>query len=709
MHSHSGVRLLHRLANAYGVQTAYYDVTHHRQPASVEGLLAVLQSLGAPVAKLEDVPSAWREYRQTIWKRPAEPVLVAWDGKPPVIKLRLPSSAANSRITGHLTLETGEHRRWHWDGGGLTVLGQTEIEGQDYIAAQLYLPGPLPWGYHRLVLDVAKKSEEALVVAAPLRAYNPPPAEAKQIWGGFLPLYALHSGKSWGSGDFSDLKVLIDWVAGMGGRVVSTLPFLATFLDSNSNPSPYSPASRLLWNEFYIDVMEIPELARCQSAQALLKESSFQKEIKAARNSGLVDYSRQLAVKRRVLKELCRCCFTDSSSIGRLQHFVKAHPIAEDYARFRATCEKRHTPWWSWPQRLREGSLKEEDYDEEIKRYHLYAQWVAHRQIESLSEGAREKGVWLYLDLPLGVHPDGYDVWRERTSFVPEVSAGAPPDIVFTRGQTWQFPPLHPENIRKEGYRYVIAYLRHNLRHAGILRIDHVMGFHRLYWIPKGLDASQGVYVRYPAEELYAVLALESQRSGTIIVGEDLGTVPPQVRPAMAQHGLNRMYVAQYELSGEPPSVFRHIPRNSVTSLNTHDMPPFAAFWQGLDIEERLGLGLLTETSAKMEQMSRQETRDAVLSLLHGKGWLSKPTADTGEVIEACLALLSASPARVVLVSLEDLWLETKAQNIPSTQKEHPNWRRKARYGLETFCQMPPVLDTLKQVNHLRRQERHRR
>src|SRR3990172_6909058 len=231
---------------------------------------------------------------------------------------------------------------------------------------------------------------------------------------------------------------------------------------------------------------------------------------------------------------------------------VAGHPEVEDYARFRATGERQRAPWPSWSRPLCDGVLTEGDYDERARRYHLYVQWVAREQIRVLSEHSRRAGVNLYLDLPLGVHPHSYDVWREREAFVLGVSGGAPPDVVFTQGQDWGFPPLHPEAIREQGYRYVIAYLRHQLQHTTLLRIDHVMGLHRLFWIPKGLEARDGVCVRYPAEELYAIFCLESHRHRASIVGENLGTVPAYVNSAMARHNLHRMYVLQYELDPGP-------------------------------------------------------------------------------------------------------------------------------------------------------------
>jgi 4-alpha-glucanotransferase len=311
--------------------------------------------------------------------------------------------------------------------------------------------------------------------------------------------------------------------------------------------------------------------------------------------------------------------------------------------------------------------------------------------------------VKLYFDLPVGVHPDGYDVWRHQDIFARDVSAGAPPDPVFTSGQDWGFPPLHPEKVRAQGYRYVRDFLGHHLRYAAMLRIDHVMGLHRLYWVPRGLEATQGVYVRYRPEEIYAVLAVESHRYRSVIVGEDLGIVPGYIRPTMARHGLHRLYILYYELADSAARTPRRVPRNCVASLNTHDMPPFAAFWEGTDIRENVGLGLLKEKEVGVETESRRVTKTTLINFLQSNGFLKKKGCGTRAALHACLAFLSASRAHTVLINVEDLWLENHAQNMPGTGDRFPSWRRKARYALEEFCRMKEVGDILRAVVKLRK------
>ncbi|MFC1909258.1 4-alpha-glucanotransferase [Chloroflexota bacterium] len=700
----SNIRLLHQLARYCGIQTAYYDVNRHRQQASTESLVAMLGVLGVPITTQQDAASAWRERHQSLWQQLLEPVTIAWDDEPPTVQVRLPLDIAEANLNCNIKLENGEKQSSDWHGADLPGSETAEVEGKRYIVKQLRLPARLPWGYYRLTLEIAGRYAETVIISAPLKAYTLSEEANNKMWGAFLPLYALHTDRSWGGGDFSDLGALASWVAGMGGSVVATLPLLATMLNDIYETSPYLPASRLLWNEFYLDIHEIQELSKCPSAQAFLASSSLQKEIADLRQLSLVDYRRQMDLKRRVLEELCQCIFAEPSQrLNDLQEYANQNDVVVDYARFRATCEKQQISWRSWPQRLRDGFLSESDYDESSHRYHLYVQWLAHQQMENLAKKIRGEGLQLYLDLPLGVHPDGYDVWREHEAFIPNTSAGAPPDAVFTKGQNWELPPLHPEKIREQGYRYIISCLRKHLQFANILRIDHVMGLHRLFCIPNGVEAGKGVYLRYRAEEIYAILALESHRHNAIIVGEDLGTVPPYVRLAMRKHKLQRMYVVQYELASDLRKGLHPVSANSVASLNTHDMPPFAAFWQGLDIKERKRIGLLNKAEVREEQSKLVKTRDALRTFLLQSGWLQESENNIAAILKAGLSFLACSKARIVLINLEDLWLEIQPQNVPSTREEYPNWQRKAKYSLEEFCQIPRVIDTLRTINELQK------
>ncbi len=322
-------------------------------------------------------------------------------------------------------------------------------------------------------------------------------------------------------------------------------------------------------------------------------------------------------------------------------------------------------------------------------------------------ERARGRGVRLFLDLPLGVHPSGYDTWREREIFVQGISVGAPPDSVFTSGQNWGFPPMHPEWLRRAAYRPVLAFLRHHMQHAGALRIDHVMGLHRLYWIPHERPSSEGVFVRYRSEELYAILSLESHRHGCVIVGENLGTVPAYVNAAMRRHGICGMHVAEYELASPRGRSPRNVPRETVASVNTHDMPPFAAYWRGEDISFRAAHGSTDPAVARRERRRREAQKRRLVAELRKGGWLRGPATER-RVLIALLTQLAASPAWALLVNLEDLWLEREPQNVPGTDSGGFNWRRKSRYDLEAIRGMADLRKTLRDLAQRREAARAR-
>jgi 4-alpha-glucanotransferase len=689
---------LARLARLYGIQTSYADLDGRGRgrAKSREALVAVLRCLGAPVSSVADCHDALRAARQESWRRGVEPVAVAWEGEEASLEVRLPDPLAGCRVTCHWQLEGGEERSRAYTFGHLPVLKQANVEGVTYVARKLKLPG-LPRGYHRLRLETGAGSFDSTVLSAPRVCYHP--RTRQRTWGVFLPLYALHSKDSWGAGDLGDLQELLAWTAKQGGGVVGTLPLLPAFLDRPFEPSPYSPISRLYWNEFYVDVTRVPELKNCREAQKILRSPAFQRKLGAWRSDPMVDYRGQMKWKRKVLEILCRRIFSAGSSRRRaLQRFVARHPALEDYARFRATCERKGTPWSQWRDRLRQGDLRAGDYDEKAKQYHVYAQWLAHEQLDHLSARAAKLKARLYLDLPLGVHSAGFDVWRNQDLFALEVSGGAPPDALCARGQDWGFAPLHARRMRQDGHQYFRAILAHHLKHAGFLRIDHVMGLHRLYWIPKGFPADQGVYVQYPAAELYAVLSLESHRHQAVVVGENLGTVPPAVNTAMKRHNVRKMYVVQYGVRRNRRQPLPPVPVGAVASLNTHDMPPFKAFLDGLDIEDRRGLGLLTRSSAKASVVVRKAVARYLEEFLRRKGLLKSDGAEAAAILKACVEYLSRSPADLLLLNLEDLWSETSSQNVPSTTTEHANWKRKARFRMEDFKRLPQVLEVLARV-----------
>jgi 4-alpha-glucanotransferase len=696
------------LARSHGVQVNYVDMSGQTKLASSSSLLAVLRALGADLSDETQAAAALAERRLAIWRRRVEPVIVAWDGEAATVEVRVPSDLAPTGLACRLLSGSSGIREWAIPPAPDDEEDRVIIQGERFAALSVSLPEALPTGYHRLTITFDDhQTTESLVVAAPRRAYQGPGAGGKRHWGVFCPLYALHRARSWGAGDLSDLEALIDWTAGLGGGLVASLPMLASNFDGPSPIiSPYSPTSRLFWNEFYLDLERIPELAHCSAARDLLASGDYGREVDSLRSGGMVDYGRQMRLKRAVLEHLAEWIFEDGNETDRMAAFKayrKAHPEVDPFAAFQAAGERLGRDWRTWPASLSgPGGPSEQNVDRRAYRYHLYAQWLAHEQLHDLAEKTRERGLSWYLDFPIGVDFNSFDVWAHRHAFATGASVGCPPDPVFTRGQNWGFPPLHPDRQRESGYAYLIASIRNHLEHANALRIDHVMGLHRLFWIPEGAEAKDGAFVSTPAEEIYAILSVESHRRSAWLVGEDLGTVPPEVEKAMKRHNVRGMYVAQYELRPDEDRPLREAPESTVASINTHDMPPFAAFWGGLDLDDRHHLGLLDAERLDAEELVRSQQRRSLVKFLEAEGLLDSDADDTGSVLRAVLKWLAASPSSVLLINLEDLWLETEPQNTPNTYLERPNWRRKLRRSFEQFSRDPALIETLKQVDELR-------
>jgi 4-alpha-glucanotransferase len=656
-----GSSALERRARANGIQTSYVDNVGRKQFASPETLRLILDRLGVT----EDEPQLAM----------IDPVAVHWQKSRSQLSINLPAPEISRSIL-RLTLEDGSEECIPLR----EIAGVREGEKDSAEVASLRLDVPeLPAGYHAVAIETSSSRADCLLISAPRKLY----AEPRRQWGAFIPLYAAHSEESWGAGNFSDWQNLSRWIGSLGGNVVGTLPVMAAFLDQPvCEPSPYSPASRLFWNEFFVDIATVPEFQSSVAAQKITNSSAFKRKLASFQSSEFIEHREQWSVRREVLEAMARDFFAKPSDrYGVFRAFLSARPEVEEYAQFRAMCDATKRSWHNWPEAAKAGRLAASDISPELKSFYLFIQWLAQEQMDAVLETCRESAVKFYLDLPLGVNTDGFDAWRYRDFFAPQVSAGAPPDSFFTKGQDWGFAPLHPRRTRELKYKYVIDYLRFQMRHTGLLRIDHVMGLHRLWWVPRGHPASEGAYVSYPAHELYAILSVESHRHKTTLVGENLGTVPPEVNKSMDRHGLRRMYVLQYEQrrKGPLPGPEKQV----VASVNTHDMPSFAAHWNGLDIADRADLGLIPAKQLAAERRNRAALRQNLISFLRKKKLLNTARPSVNQVRDAVLRFLAKSDAETVLVTLEDLWNEERSQNVPGTATERPNWRRKSRRTLD--------------------------
>jgi 4-alpha-glucanotransferase len=638
---------LETLAELYDVELAYVDAWGEVREARPDVLRAVLAALGAPVTDPAGAARAERLRRHT---QVVEPVCAVPFPGTQAIEVGLPRSVHPRDCWLVLETEDGETRRTRLMAAIQRPIGSARLEGLPMDRYEVHLSPPvdlLPPGYHGLRVEGPGIEATATVVVAPR---CPVPARG---WGVFLPVHAIRTRTDWGVGSYAALGEMARWVSGLGGELVGTPPLYPSFYEGEPvEISPYLPVTRLGWNELYVDPTELPELEASAEARALLASSGLVEALAAARRNALVDYPASMALVRRVLDALARALFSAPSARRReLEAFARARPDLVAYARFRA----------GGPVEPATSGSDAAVPDDERARAHLYAQWVAEQQLAAASGN-------LFLDLPIGVHPSGFDPSFEPAAFASGVEGGAPPDRFFPEGQRWSFRPLHPRGAREQRYRHMVAVLRQAMRHASVLRLDHVMGLYRLFWVPSGADATDGVYVRYRDDELRAVVALEAYRSGTAIVGEDLGTVPVEVRLGMLEDRMLRTWVLQFEASPDAP--LPDPPELSLASIGTHDLPRFVTFWE---------------------------------APVHAS-WRQALGGDARRGLRATLDHLAASPARLVLVDVEDLWLERVPHNRPGTGAEAANWRHRCARTLEEIVADEDVAEALGRVDALRRE-----
>jgi 4-alpha-glucanotransferase len=702
---------LARLAAELGVMTWFWDTQGHRHDASTDGLLAVLRSMGAPVEHPGDLGEL-RRFVAAGHAAPVEPVVVGHEGEPVELDVRAPAVGGPDRVVVHVAPEGADPLRVELPLDQLPEVGELEVDGRRHLVRRLRLDlgRSVGIGYHPFTVELGGGLHPSTLIVAPRRV--PAPGADERTWGVFAALYGCRPAPGSVLGpDVSDLGRLGSMVERLGGRVVATLPILASYLDRPYEPSPYAPVSQRYWNELYVDLASTPELAASERARALLDDPATRAAAEQLRAADLFDHRARYALVRPVLDELAATCLAGPAGArAEFDLWVAENPDARRYADFRAATDRTGTGWHGWglgPGRLPDGEPGP------AAGTHLWAQWTMARQMQAVAAGLEAHDVRLYLDLPVGTSGDGYDTWADHDLYAWGCGVGAPPDDFFGAGQNWGFPPVSPMAARAEGHRHLATALRHHLSAAGVLRLDHVMGLHRLYWVPDGMAASEGVYVRYPQDELFAVLAVEAHRRGARVVGEDLGTVPDEVRDALDRYGIGGMYVSQFQL---PDGWGRPLPLPSahqVASVGTHDTPTFGAWWRGTDITLRHELGIHGEDQAADDRGRREGDRAALVQALRDAGVL-EGEADERSVLSALLAALGGSDATSVLVSVDDLVGETDPQNVPGTGSDRPNWVRKMPCTLTELFDDPSTDDLLRRLQgsrlgaHVRATEEHR-
>jgi 4-alpha-glucanotransferase len=531
----------------------------------------------------------------------------------------------------------------------------------------------------------------------------------RRVFGLWTNLYTLRRAGGLGFGDLGALRQLIDLAACWGAQFVG-LPPLHALRNRGPEISPYAPLSRLYRNPLYLEVEAVPELAGCAEARRRLEAPDTRRRLAALREARQLDLAACAALQRELLEPLhadfARLHRDRDSARGRAfeDYRARAGPSLGEFARFLALEDHlaaRGFPrdWRRWPPEFRgPGGAALEAFAErerEAVSFHEYVQFELDRQLAALADAARRAGlaIGLYQDLALGSAASGFDVWAHGERFVEGATLGAPPDDYALHGQDWGLPPLHPLRIASAGAPGWREVLRAAFAHAGALRIDHVMGLVRQFWVPAGRPASEGAYVRFPARELLDVLAEESRRAGALAIGEDLGTVPRGLPSLLARRHVlsSRVLMFERDRAGRFRPASRYSPRALVTA-NTHDLPPLAAFWSGADLCLRHELGLLEGAALARARAERAADRRALERRLVRDGLLPRDcaTADVWQRCAAVNAFLCRTPSPLVGLSLDDLAGEEEPVNLPGVPTQvHPSWTRRMRLSLEEMARHP--------------------
>jgi len=660
---------LAELADRYGVSRDYWDWQGHHVTVPVTTVQAVLAALDIDATTPESVRDALADHEAAPWRRLVPTVTVARAGDP-------------VEVLAHVAHGTPLEVDLVTEGGAVVTASQVthdvtprDIDGVPTGEARFTLPADLPTGYHTVRGRSGGREQTGLVVVAPARL-ELPDALARQVWGLMTQLYSVRSRDSWGTGDFGDLATLARWGADLGAEFVLVNPLHAAEPVPPVEDSPYLPTSRRFLNPLYVRVTDLPELADLEPAERA-RVDALGAGVAPAPDDELLDRQPAYAARLEALELLHRVPRSPERQRA-LADFRERE--GEGLHRFAVWCAlAEHLAGEEWPEELQDPAspavtaLAEKLADR--VDFFSWLQWVADDQLAAAQATALDAGmaVGLVTDLAVGVHPSGAEVWTLGPVLARGLSVGAPPDAFNQVGQDWSQPPWRPDVLADLGFEPYRAVLRAALRHAGGLRIDHVMGLFRLWCIPHGASPGDGAYLRYDHEAMVSILLLEAERAGAFVVGEDLGVVEPFVRELLAERGVLGTSILWFESDDgrpRPPETWREL---CLATVTTHDLPPTAGYLRGEHVHLRESLGLLTRPLAEELDVAERE-REVVLAELRARGLLGDG-ADEQDTVDALHALLARAPSRLLGVQLADLVGDRRTQNQPGTHREYPNWR----------------------------------
>ena len=707
--------VIERMAHLRGIGDAYHDYRGELKHFSWETKKGLLQAMGCPVEEPAALARELSALEAQRWRKLLPPVAAA-RGARIGIDINVTAQEFGSMLTWSVRFEDGSRHSGTISTAACAEIWRGAVEGSWITRRRLELPIDLPAGYHELeakILDAA--ADRCLLVVSPPRCYEPAPLVAgRRLWGMAVQLYTLRSRDNWGIGDFNDLRLLIRWAASHGAGFIGLNPLHALAPADPGRCSPYSASSRHFLNVLYISVTSVPEFPQCAAACARFAEEPFARRLEELRRCDLVDYRGVAEIKFEFLALLYRefrdrHLATGTARAQEFRDFVAAGGARlQMHARFDALDRYFRSlgvasGWFSWPQEYRDASGAAvagfaADHPEEVEFY-AYLQWLAHEQLCAAAALTRElkMPIGLYGDYAVGANPSGSETWADQGSYCMAAEIGAPPDPLALKGQGWGIPPQDPSTMQAQRLQGFIQMIRHNMRYYGALRLDHVMSLFRLWWVAAGLPPTEGAYVHYPLQQLLTVLCLESARSACLVVGEDLGVVPDEMRRAMPDYGLYHYKVLLFERAEgrfrRPEEYVRH----ALATVTTHDMPTLRSYWEGRDIELRRRLNLYPSDAVEGEvARERAGDRELLLQALRSQGLEPAQPAEPADPFHADLAralhvYLARSASALVALQIEDLLGEILPVNVPGTDREYPNWQRKLPALIEDMSARPDL------------------